>query len=361
MQFDLLVNPAAPRPLLQAPNVREYVVRAGTNTPLSVWALPEIAPLQKCDIFHATANILPARLGMKTVVSIHDLMWLDHPGWCDSTPLAPIKRAFYQSGIRRALNRANAIAAISDATKTAILARHPALADRTQVTLPGLSARFAPAAHDQAILARYGLDADAPFALVVGQNAPYKNHQAALRGFAAARAGAPAHGAHDAHHAHHAHDADPAWDKARLVLVQRQGGGRHDLRALADDLGIGDAIIFTGPVDEAGLIQLYSRARALLHPSLCEGFGNPVVEAMACGCPVITSNLSAMPQTAGGAAILIDPRDPDAIAGALNTVWHDPARRAAMKQAGMARAGRLNWGDCARANIAIYRALIAAS
>ena len=340
--------------LSNAPNVHEHCVGAGPNSPLSMWVLPEIAPLTGCDVFHATANILPARLPMKTVTSVHDIMWLDHPQWCDTSLAAPLKRAFYAHGIRRALSHSDRIAAISRATADAILAHHPESAERLSVTLPGVSDRFKPAPRDPAQMVRLGLDDGATYGLVVGQNAPYKNHEGALRGFALAR-----EMARNAREGLSQAAPDGAVDTAKLVFVHRQGQGPAELRALAHELGIDDAVIFTGPLDEAGLIQLYCGAHVLLHPSWCEGFGNPVAEAMACGCPVITSARSAMPEVAGGAALLVDPADCAHIARALCSVWADPAQRDAMSQAGIARAKTLKWADFAAANIAIYRALIA--
>jgi glycosyltransferase involved in cell wall biosynthesis len=96
----------------------------------------------------------------------------------------------------------------------------------------------------------------------------------------------------------------------------------------------------------------------LLHPSFIEGFGNPVAEAMACGCPVVTSNCSAMPEVAGGAALLVDPHDPASIAAALRRVTQDPALAAELRQLGLARAARLDWRAFAAANLALYRKVL---
>ncbi|MDJ0979108.1 MAG: glycosyltransferase family 1 protein [Erythrobacter sp.] len=340
LDFLLLKNPHAPEGFEAAENVTEHVVTIGSNNPLSMWFLPRFAPLERCDVFHATANTLPAGLSVKTVVTLHDLMWLDHPEWCDQTPYAALKRWYFGQGIRRSLAHADRIAAISQATRRAVLARQPTLAKRCHVTLSGVGERFKPAPHDEATLARYRLAGSAPFALVVGQFAPYKNHEGALRGFARAVEGCD------------------ALIGAKLVLVQRQGPSRAKLESLARSLGLAERLVFTGPVSEDDLIQLYSRARALIHPSFCEGFGNPVAEAMACGCPVITSDRSAMPEVAGNAALLIDPGDPVALARAIRTVWKAESARHRMRRAGLERAQELSWIDFARSNIAIYRELL---
>ncbi len=300
-----------------------------------MWALPELAPLHGCELFHSPSNILPARIPAPGITTIHDIMWLTNPEWCDATPYGPLKRWFFQHGIRRALEQSRHIACVSEATRTEILEHFPQLEQRLSVTRSGMADRFARAAPAPEALKRLGIEPGARFVLVVGQFAPYKNHEGALAAFAEALGGD---------------------DRARLVLVQRRGPDAAPLEALGKRLGIGSQLRFTGPVSEADLIQLYSQAEMLLHPSLCEGFGNPIVEAMACGCPVITSDCSAMPEVAGGAARLVDPRATGEIAEAIGEVWHDETARGAMREAGLARAKALNWKDFAKANLAIYRA-----
>src|SRR5690606_17120906 len=139
-----------------------------------------------------------------------------------------------------------------------------------------------------------------------------KNHEGALRAFA------------------HAFAARPDID---LVLVQRMGKGAGRLLRLAAALGIGRRVRLLRPVSREDLVQLYSAASASLHPSFCEGFGNPLAEAMACGCPVVTSDLSAMPEVTGGSALLAPPDVPEAIAAALQKAVDDRQYAATMREA----------------------------
>jgi len=338
LHFRLLKNPQVKRPLSSTPNVTEQSVLVGANSPASMWFLPELADLSGCDVFHAVANILPARLPMQTVTSVHDIMWLSNPDWCDPSAYGHVKRRFYGQGIRRALSKSDKIAVVSEATKNAILERFPECAERIAVTRSGVSPRFRRVDNSALALSRLDIAKDAQFALVVGQFAPYKNHEGALRAFARAFAGQE--------------------DKI-LVLVQRQGPRTQELEAAAQELGVARQVRFTGPVDESLLLQLYSAAKFLVHPSFCEGFGNPIAEAMGCGCPVITSDLSAMPEVAGGAAKLVDPACEGSIADAMIEVWNDKQKADTMRAAGIKRAAELRWHDFARKNVAIYRSILA--
>ncbi len=339
LHFRLLTHPSAPSPLSTAANVGEHSVKIGANSPASMWFLPECAPVADCDVFHAPANILPARLNIPSVTTVHDIMWLTDPQWCDPSAYGLVKRQFYGHGLRRALNQSSKIAVVSEATRAAIAAHDPRVQDRLTLTRSGVSPRFKPVEADSAVLHSMGIGPGMRYVLAVGQYAPYKNHEGALTAFARAFAQEP---------------------DARLVFVQRQGPSTAPLASLAEKLGVADQVIFAGSVGGDALLQLYSNAVMLLHPSFCEGFGNPVAEAMACGCPVITSNMSAMPEVAGGAAALADPYDNAQIAVALRKVWESAAFASGLREAGLARARQLDWADFARANIALYRSILTA-
>lgn len=337
LEFSFLTNAAAPQTLCSDVNVTCLQVAAPANGPGTMWFMPRLIDLDEIDLFHAPANILPAGLTMPTVTTIHDLMWLEHPEWCSPGLLHPVRKAFFAGGIRRALRRSTAIAAISDATATAITRHFPDAEIRTHVTLSGVSEDFAPVRRNAGVLAGCGLDPERRYVLVVGQYAPYKNHEGAIRAFAAA--------------CKSIQDID-------LVLVQRQGPSSAGLLGLARQLGVGDRVRFTGQVERTELIQLYSSAELLLHPSLCEGFGNPVIEAMACGCPVVTSGVSAMPEVAGGAALLADPHDTDDFARQISKVLGEDGLAQDLRRRGHARAGEMRWERFAEANLSIYRRIL---
>ena len=335
----LLRHKSHPGPLSRAVNVTEVAVGFETNGPVSMWFLPRMIDLGGVDLFHAPSNILPRGLAMPCITTIHDMMWLDDPGLCNAGAWGLVERHFYRNGIVRALRRSQATLTVSDATRDAVIGQDASLAERTFTARPGVGDEFGPRNIDPERLARWSL-APGAFVLTVGQFAPYKNHENAMRGFAQAFGDRP---------------------NIAFALVQRRGAGRHRLIRLADKLGIAQRVRFLPPLAEADLALLYSSALALLHPSLCEGFGLPLVEAMASGCPVVTSNISAMPEVTGGAALLADPRDIGAIAAQLRKLADDTGLAKSLSQRGIERARGMRWEDFAKANLAVYRKVLAAS
>jgi glycosyltransferase involved in cell wall biosynthesis len=172
-----------------------------------------------------------------------------------------------------------------------------------------------------------------PYVLFVSSMWPYKNCDGLLRAWALARADLPGH---------------------QLVVV---GPGRDEkyyagLHSLANKLGISGDVVFTGGVPLEETVGFYRAADVFVYPSLNETFGLPILEAMACGCPVVTSDTTAMPETAGGAAILADPKDPAAIARAIIGAI---ASRDRLREAGLKRAAEFTWAATAASTLDVYR------
>jgi glycosyltransferase involved in cell wall biosynthesis len=172
-----------------------------------------------------------------------------------------------------------------------------------------------------------------PYVLFVSSMWPYKNCDGLLRGWALARAQLPGR---------------------QLVIV---GPGRDEkyyasLHALARELGIAGEVVFTGGVPLAQTVAFYRAADVFVYPSLNETFGLPILEAMACGCPVVTSSTTAMPETAGGAAILADPSDPASIA---RGIVEAAASRERLRAAGLRRAAEFTWAATAASTLDVYR------
>jgi glycosyltransferase involved in cell wall biosynthesis len=173
-----------------------------------------------------------------------------------------------------------------------------------------------------------------PFVLFVSTLWPYKNCAGLLRAWALASQDLPGH---------------------QLAVV---GGGRDEkhiaeLHALAKELGVTGSTVFVGPVPLDETVRFYQAADTLVYPSLSETFGLPILEAMACGCPVVTSEVSAMPETAGGAALLCDPGDPASIARSI--IEAIGPRRDWLREEGLKRAAQFTWASTAAKTLDIYR------
>lgn len=336
-QFTLLRRRGIDKLLGETGNVTEIEVTAHPNGPSTMWWLARLIDLNEIDLFHAPANILPRGLPVPAVTTVHDVMWLTNPQWCRPGARGAVERLYYRHGISRALDQSRAITTVSEATRQAIIGLRPSLAGRVFSSLSGVEPCFRPCAASPGEMARLGLP-EIAFVLCVGQHAPYKNHENALRGFALAFEGRP---------------------EIHMVLVQRRDAGMPDLARLAASLGLAGRVHFPAHLDKADLVKLYNAASVLLHPSLCEGFGNPLAEAMACGTPVVTSNLSAMPEVTDGAALLVDPRDPSDIAAGLRRVFDEPGLAQTMTDKGLARAAIFDWRRFAADHLAVYRSVLA--
>lgn len=341
--FLLLRHPLGPCPLSTAPNVQDVTVSFEANGPGTLFMLPSRVNLTGVDLFHAPFNTLPAGLPMRTVVTIHDIMWVTDPSLCGAEGLwGHVQSWFYRNGIQRAITRADHLIAISQATRNEVIDYHPAAAARCTAIPHGVDPKFTPSpdpSNDEAI--RMAQQRHAPgarrYVLMVGRAAPYKNQGNAVRAFLDAFADSP-----DTH----------------LVVVQRLGHEGASFQQLARQRGAHDRVHVVPPMSEGDLIALYRGALCLCHPSLQEGWGMPIVEAMACGCPVVTSHRSAMPEVAGDAAFFVEPSSVQDIAQALRAVAVDSARRSQMTQRGLRRARELSWDRTADRTVEIYRELL---
>jgi len=279
------------------------------------------------DIYHGMHFVLPAVRAAKTVLTVHDLTFLKHPElFSDNT----LNARGYQQELPAALQRADAVIAVSEATKQDLVALLDYPEDRIRVIHEGVEPHFFVQSSDEEkaqLLLRYGLQQ--PYMIfLVGTPEPRKNLPRTVR---AAKSAAP---------------------DLPVALVGNEDAMRPLLGAMAD------GVHFLGSVPDIDLPILLNGAEISLYPSLYEGFGLPIVESMAAGVPVITSNISSCPEVAGGAALLVDPYDQDAIAAAIAALIFDDGRKQRMAEAGGARAAELNWQRCAQEVLSLYREMI---
>jgi glycosyltransferase involved in cell wall biosynthesis len=141
-----------------------------------------------------------------------------------------------------------------------------------------------------------------------------------------------------------------------LVLVGREGWLNDALfQAISESRSVRDRIIVTGYVPDTDLAPFYSGALAFVYPSVYEGFGLPVLEAMQCGAPVVTSNTSSLPEVVGEAGIMVDPADADALCAAMYELYSDPCLREDLAHRSMERAGQFSWDKCVQETLQAYR------
>lgn len=283
-------------------------------------------------LVHGTDLRVPAWRGVPAVATLHDVFALLSDEWSP-----PAFRARKLAAYRALPARCARIIAVSEATRRDFLARVDCPPERVVVVHEGVSPAFAapPPARREAALARLGLAGGAPYLLFVGGLDRRKN----LLGLARTLA------------------ATPALAEFALVVVGGEGHGAAELRGDPVWSALGPRLRWLGAVADADLPALYACAAAFCLPSFAEGFGLPVLEAMACGTPVVVSDRGALPEIAGGHARLADPASPTAIAEALLAAL---AMTSAERAAARAHAATFTWERAARATLDVYNALLTA-
>jgi glycosyltransferase involved in cell wall biosynthesis len=247
-------------------------------------------------------------------------------------------RLFWRLKCRLALRRASHIVTVSLASKDALIRHFGLASDQVSVISEAPSAVFANAIDrkgiDRAVLKRHGLEPGERYVLYVGGISPHKNLDTLIEAFAAVH-------------------NDPQTRDVRLVLVGDYAGDVFNtcyehLRSLVDRHGLQEAVHFTGLVPDKDLVHLYTACEAFVLPSYLEGFGLPAVEAMACGAPVLASNVGSLPEVLAGAGELFDPHDVAALAGCLKRVLRDSVYQREFRTRSLRRALDFSWETSAR-------------
>jgi glycosyltransferase involved in cell wall biosynthesis len=274
------------------------------------------------------------------VVTVHDIVpYLVRDDPQQSTFSHPFDR-FFDSLAMHSLRKADLLICVSACTARALVEYFSCSPDKIRVVHNGIDHDlFHPVPVNGNFLSRFGLPQDALFILYVGSDIPRKNLPRLLHALARLKAHFPG-------------------IKLLKVGTPEYLLGSQELRKLVQDLDLEDMVVSAGHVSQADLTGLYSAASLFVFPSLYEGFGLPVLEAMACGTPVVTSNTSSLPEVAGDAALLVDPYDVDAIASALRRVLEDPALAHDLRERGLTRARQFTWERTARETLAVYQQLL---
>ena len=302
--------------------VRTEVVRAKRG-----WlraALPFRLWRDGVEIVHLPSTLIPPILPCPAVVTVHDLAWLHYPEAYD-----PADLRMQTQVVPRSIRRAAYVIAVSQSTADDISRHFDISKDRIAVTPLGVSAAFSPDGPGIEDLLPQADKLASGFILHTGGHHPRKNLPRLLQAYAVLKDEMP--------------EAPPL-----VITGDATSSTVRGLRADAKSLGMLDSLIFPGELDEAIMARLYRSATVAVYPSLYEGFGLPIIEAMASGIPVVTSNRSSMPEVAGDAALLVDPERPDELAAALKRLLSEPDLRAELIAKGISRSHEFTWDRTAR-------------
>ena len=302
------------------------------------WEQTRLAALSRgLDLLHGLAFATPLACACPTVVTVHDLSFLRFPN-----AFRRFNRSYLSFITRISTRRAARVIAVSESTRQDVIRFFGVPGERVVVVPNGVAETFQPA--DPAAVADFRRNKGLPehFILFLGTLEPRKNIVRLLEAYALWLHGRPA----------------SAKDVPTLVIAGAKGWFYETIFARVNELGLAEHVIFPGFVPTEELPWWYRAAELFVYPSLFEGFGLPVLEAMACGTPTITSNASSLPEVAGDAALLIDPEDTEGLAGAMAHVLAEPEVAAKMRAAGLRQAARFSWARTAAQTAAVYRTVL---
>jgi glycosyltransferase involved in cell wall biosynthesis len=311
--------------------------RWSTATPLGRIAWEQlVAPAalyrDRIHLLHAMAFVAPLLSPCPTVVTVLDLSFVRYP-----EAFKTFKRTYLRLMTRISARRARQVIAISESTRQDVIDRLGVPAERVQTVYCGVDGRFEPRPAAEVAAFRRQKDLPERFILFLGTIEPRKNVSRLVEAFSQLLASDPA-GTSDLY----------------LVVAGGRGWFSEAVFARVEALGIGERIIFPGYVPEGEKVLWYNAAMCFCYPSLYEGFGLPPLEAMACGVPVITSDVSSLPEVVGDAGLTVPPEEPAALCEALRRLAVNPALRAELAQKGRARARRFSWAEAARQTVGVY-------
>jgi glycosyltransferase involved in cell wall biosynthesis len=287
------------------------------------------------DLFHSPFHVLPRGVKCPAVLTLHDTFNFqqnktsNHP-----PPISWGEWAYFLWAVPDSLRRARRVVCVSQTTADEIVRLVPEVTDKLRVVPHGVARVFRQLEERATVASRSAqlVGSPEPYLLSIGGVSPNKNHERMLRAFAA---------------------AFPDGSSVRLAVVNRFGDPSK-LQALASELGVAERYVSLGSPNDEDLVCLLNGATGLAFCSIVEGFGIPILEAMACGCPVITSTISCMPEVAGDAALLVDPYQVADISRAMTRLLSEPGLREDLRARGQARAAKFTWEQAARSTLEVY-------
>ncbi|MBN1921069.1 MAG: glycosyltransferase family 4 protein [Anaerolineae bacterium] len=328
-QLTVFFDPAYPLDLPSGDAVHSLPVDVSPFSLRQQWVIPRLLQQHKADVYHSAYYLMPYFPGVPTLLTFYDLIPIHFPEY--STLKA---RLLFRWATVLALRTARHTLAISEATRRDFLTRFRLQPE--QVTAIPLAAdpAFTPQPPDAVTALRTRRSLPDKFILYLGSNKPHKNLVRLIEAWAIVQAEMP---------------------DVTLVIAGAWLPQHPEPRQRAQALGIDGRVCWLGPLPGADLPALYTAADIFVFPSLYEGFGLPVIEAMACGTPVACANTSSLPEVLGDAAVLFDPTQTEAIADALRRVLGDADLRTDLRRQGLAQVAKFSWSQTAQETLVLYR------
>lgn len=299
--------------------------------------LPRLLHKLDADLVHGLVNVLPLATAVPGIVTVHDLSFLHLPHL-----FPPAKRLYLSALCRASVRKAAAVIAVSRQTADDVVRCFGAPPAAVTVAHNGVDARFVPGAPAESAAFRVAKGLPARYLLFLGTLEPRKNLETLLRAYARWRT-----------------QAAPADQDVRLVIAGGKGWFYDAIFAHTAALGLQDSVLFPGYVPDAELPDWYRAALGFVYPSVFEGFGLPVLEAMACGAPVLCSDIPSLREVAGKSALLAPPHDVEAWVAGLALLAGQPALRADLRHRGPAQSARFTWRAAAQTTLDVYRRTLA--
>ncbi len=324
--------------LVSAPNFSLVEFSRSANSPVNQFLLPLQCQRLGLEVYHSPHFFTSTRLSSKLVVTIHDLIPLCFPHF---TPRAKKVKflGLFKYILQRVSRKADKIITISEHSKKDLVDALEVREDKIEVIYNGVSSVYRPIP-SESVKKRLGgvVPESSQVFLFVGRFDPYKNIVGLIKSFNDLK-----------------QEGNP---ELKLVIVGEEDARYPEAPRLVKDLGLEKEVILTGYLEEEELVYWYNRAAAFILPTFYEGFGLPIVEAFACGCPVITSNVASVPEVAGDAAILIEPGSQTALTEAMRRILRDALLKENLRQKGLARAQLFSWEKTAKGVLEVYKRLV---
>lgn len=332
-QHEYIIYHASPQEYIPDPLPRQIIQKTFPHPPFSIaeqrhW--PRQIRQDHLDVFHAPHYAIPLFTTTPVIVTIHDLVGFRYPEYIYS----PFARLYYKLMTHTAVRKAQACITGSHFTRqeiTALLKTNP---QKVHTVHYGVDTeRFIPNhPRQQQIQQKYNITT--PSLLYLGTKKQWKNLPMLLNALS---------------------HIIQNGESVSLILAGKDAKHQQDISSIIQQLHLQNHVLEAGSIDEADMSALYGAATLFVFPSYYEGFGLPVLEAMASGVPVIASNAASIPELVGDAGVLLDPHNPDEWATAITQLLHDKPTRLALIQRGLARVQQFSWQDCSQNTLQVYQ------